>query len=429
MNFHSSPNPAPDAEPAATALAGVRVLDLSRVIAGPWCTQILGDLGADVIKVERPGAGDDSRAWAPPFMCDDAGNPTGESVSFSACNRGKRSVEIDLSDPAAAALLRDLAAQADVLVENFKAGTLARYGLDYAALSARNPALIYCSITGFGQTGPYRDRPGYDTIIQGMCGLMSFTGQPDDVAGGGPVKAGLPVIDLMSGLYAAVGILAALQRRSRSGRGQHIDLALLDVGVASLAHLGLRFLAGNGAPRRHGNRLPMVAPSDAYGCRDGRIMLIVGNDQQFRKFCRAFGLAQLETDPRYATNEARLAHSAELDGHLHAAFASRTVDECVRRCSEAGVPCGPINDVERVFSDPQVQARGMVAWLPHARTAGSRIPTIASPLRLSESPVVYRHAAPDLGQHNAEVYGLAANSGTVAWPVPSTEPAPDTMQR
>jgi len=419
--------------PAGTALAGLRVLDLSRVTAGPWCTQTLADLGADVLKIERPHEGDDSRSWGPPFMRTETGEATTESVSFAAVNRGKRSIELDFSDPAHAAIIRSLAAQADVLVENFKFGALKKYGLDYASLAGLNPRLIYCSITGFGQTGPYRARPGYDTIIQGMCGLMSITGQPDGAPGGGPLKTGLPVIDLMTGLYAAIGVLAALQRRTVSGQGQHVDLSLFDVGVASLAHLGLRYLTGNGQPKRHGNRLPMVAPSDAYPCRDGRVMLIVGNDLQFRRLCDLLGRPELAADPRFATNPMRLANAAALDEQLCQALAGIGMHDCVERCAKANVPCGPINDIEGVFADPQVKAREMVRWVAHA--AGDQTPVIASPVRLSESPPACVTGAPALGQHNTVLDGVldAARAsaakrgpGAIAPAVHLPWPAPDT---
>jgi crotonobetainyl-CoA:carnitine CoA-transferase CaiB-like acyl-CoA transferase len=400
----------PDAAP--TALQGLRVLDLSRVIAGPWCAQILADLGADVLKVERPHEGDDSRAWAPPFMRDAQGQETGVSVSFAACNRGKRSVEVDFADPEQLALLRELAAQADVLVENYKPGTLARYALDHASLAQLNPRLVYCSITGFGHTGPYRDRPGYDTIIQGMSGLMGVTGRPDGTPGGGPLKIGLPVVDLMTGQYGAIAILAALQHRHTSGKGQHIDLALLDVGVASLAHLGLRHLTGAGAPRRLGNRLPMVAPSDAYPCRDGHLMLIVGNDPQFRRLCEVLGIAQVARDPRFATNAQRLAHADALDEVLCRALAGIEMDECVRQCSEAGVPCGPIHAVDQVFDDPQVRARGLVRQLPDE--GGGSTPAIGSPIHLSGTPLSYHRAAPALGQANGALRRDAQDR--VRWP-------------
>lgn len=397
------------AQTTPSALRGLRVLDMSRVIAGPWCAQILADMGADVLKVERPTEGDDSRAWAPPFMRDASGAETGTSVSFAACNRGKRSVELDFADAEQAAVLRELAATADVLVENFKFGTLARYGLDYESLARTNPRLVYCSITGFGHTGPYRERPGYDTIIQGMSGLMSVTGLPDAAPGGGPLKAGLPVIDLMTGQYAAIAILAALQRRHVSDRGQHIDLALLDVGVASLAHLGLRYLAGSGVPQRHGNRLPMVAPSDAYPCKNGRVMLIVGNDQQFKRLCSVLSVPNLADDERFSTNAMRLANSKALDQALVAALSTLDVEDCVSQCSAAGVPAGPINDVEQVFADPQVIARGLVRQLPSSSPGG--VPTIGSPIRLSETPVTYGGAAPDLGEHNEKVLGQGATLG------------------
>jgi crotonobetainyl-CoA:carnitine CoA-transferase CaiB-like acyl-CoA transferase len=398
-----------DAQPA---LEHLRVVDLSRVVAGPWCTQTLADLGADVIKIERPRTGDDSRAWGPPFMRDQQGNVLEESVSFAAFNRGKRSIELDLADPLEAAQLRELAARADVFVENYKTGSLEKYGLDYTSLAAINPRIIYCSITGFGLTGPYRERPGYDTIMQGMCGLMSLTGRPDEMLGGGPVKAGLPIVDLMTGLYAAVGILAALHCRTVTGRGQHIDLALLDVGISSLAHLGLQFLSGNGSPRRHGNRLPMVSPSDAFTCRNGHVMLIVGNDQQFRRLCRVLEIPELADDERYSTNSQRLANSETLHARLNTAFALLDVNDCVERCSGVNVPCGPINDVSQVFQDSHVHARQMVRWIP--RAGHGRVPVIASPIRFSESPTVYRAAPPVLGHDTMAVLGHLAASED--WP-------------
>jgi crotonobetainyl-CoA:carnitine CoA-transferase CaiB-like acyl-CoA transferase len=408
-----SSHPDAVAQPPASsggALQGLRVLDLSRVIAGPWCAQILADLGADVVKVERPHEGDDSRSWAPPYMKDPEGRDTPVSVSFAACNRGKRSLALNFADSAQAAILRELAAQADVLVENYKYGTLARYGLDHVSLSALNPRLIYCSITGFGHTGPYRDRPGYDTIIQGMSGLMSITGQPDGEPGGGPLKAGLPVIDLMTGQYAAIAILAALQHRQATGAGQHLDLALLDVGVSSLAHLGLRFLTGGGPPQRHGNRLPMVAPSDAYGCKDGRVMLIVGNDAQFLRLCQVMSVPELAVDERFATNAQRLANARALDDRLTTAFSRLTVEECVRICSDAGVPCGPIHDVAQVFADPQVVARGLAGRVADAN--GRTAPTVLSPLRMSATPPRPGGAAPTLGS----LVLTPDDQGRIAWP-------------
>lgn len=398
------------------ALGGLRVLDLSRVIAGPWSAQVLADLGADVIKVERPHVGDDSRAWAPPFMRDREGNPVEQAVQFAACNRGKRSIELNLANPDDADVLRKLAATADVLIENYKVGTLTKYGLDYETLSKSNPALVYCSITGFGQTGPYRDRPGYDTIMQGMSGLMSLTGHPDGTPGGGPLKTGLPVIDLATGLYATIGILAALQRRAVTGRGQLVDMALLDVGVASLAHLGLRHLSGNGAPSRQGNRLPMVAPTDAFACRDGRVMVIVGNDRQFQSLCKVLDVPELAEDERFATNGQRLAHSAALYEQLDRAFQQIDTQACVETCSKHGVPCGPIYDVADVFEDPQVKARGLVQWLAHP--AQGEVPAIGSPIRLSESATTALRAAPALGQHTHDIKSALARSGTPAWPRP-----------
>jgi len=399
-------------ETAGAALEGIRVLDMSRVIAGPWSAQILADLGADVLKVERPKEGDDSRSWAPPYMRDDDGHETDQSVSFAACNRGKRSIELNFSIPEHALQVRDLAAQADVLIENYKVGTLRRYGLDYESLAQVNPRLIYCSITGFGQTGPYRDRPGYDTIIQGLSGLMSITGQPDDVPGGGPVKIGLPVVDLMTGQYAALAIMAALVHRTHGGRGQFIDMALLDVGVASLAHLGLKFLSGNGVPKRHGNRLPMVAPSDSYSCTDGRVLLIVGNDLQFRKMCAALDIPHLATDARFSTNAARLANAEALNADIGLAICKLSVAECVARCSESSVPCGPINDVASVFADPQVIARELVQRVVDRE--GRTSIALGSPIRLSETPVQYRRAAPQLGDNNLSLN--QDSQGRTIWP-------------
>ena len=396
------------------ALGGLRVLDLSRVIAGPWSAQVLADLGADVIKVERPRVGDDSRAWAPPYMRDREGQQLDQAVQFAASNRGKRSIELDLADPEDAEVLRKLAATADVLIENYKVGTLDKYGFDYATLSQSNPALIYCSITGFGQTGPYRDRPGYDTIMQGMSGLMSLTGHPDGEPGGGPLKTGLPVIDLATGLYAAIGILAALQRRSVTRRGQLVDMALLDVGVASLAHLGLRYLTGNGTPSRQGNRLPMVAPTDAFVCRDGRVMVIVGNDRQFHSLCNVLDVVELAEDERFATNSQRLAHSAALYERLDHAFRLIGTAECVDKCSRHGVPCGPIYDVSDVFDDPQVKARGLVQWLAHPEQG--EVPAIGSPVRLSESSTQGLNAAPSVGQHTDEIKTALSRNAPLAWP-------------
>ena len=385
----------------AGALDGIRVLDLSRVLAGPLAAQVLADLGADVIKVERPGAGDDSREWAPPFMADPPASPIDESVYFWTCNRGKRSVAINLAKEGGRALVARLAARSDVLIENFKVGTLERYGLGYAALARDNPGLIYCSITGFGQTGPYRARPGYDTIVQAMGGLMSITGNPDGAPGGGPRKSGLAVADQMTALYGVISILAALHERAASGRGQHIDMSLLDVQVAALTNLGMNYLATGKVPQRAGNRLATVYPSDNFRCRDGDLMLIVGNDEQFRRMCAAFDMHGVAEDPRFARNDARLLHAAILGPLIAAAMARHTMAECQALLDAAGVPASPINDVAQVFANPQVVARQMVLDLGQAGGRGAR--TIASPIRMSRTPPGYRLPPPALGEHNAEI--------------------------
>ncbi|MFD0668328.1 CaiB/BaiF CoA transferase family protein [Ramlibacter sp. MAHUQ-53] len=388
------------AAPGLPALDGLRVLDLSRVMAGPFAAQILSDLGADVIKVERPVTGDDTRQWAPPTMVPAPAEPAEESAYFWTCNRGKRSVVADLADPQGQALVRRLAAQADVLVENYKVDALARYGLDYEGLRAINPRLVYCSITGFGQTGPYRERPGYDTIAQALGGLMSITGNADGEAGGGPRKVGVSVVDQMTALYSVIGILAALRERDASGQGQHLDMSLLDVQVATLSNIATNYLATGKVPRRLGNRLATVFPSDSYRCRDGEVMLIVGNDEQFRRFCEAMDLAALPVDPRFARNGDRLAHQEALDPLLRAAFARRSVAECQALLDRAGVPAAPINSIDQVFADPHVQARGLVREVPRADGTLARV--LANPIRLSRSPVLDGRLPPRLGEHTAQ---------------------------
>lgn len=381
------------------ALQGIRVLDLSRVLAGPYAAQILADLGADVIKIERPGSGDDTRQWAPPRMVPESASPLDESVYFWACNRGKRSITADISVPQGRDRVRSLARDADVVIENYRVDTLARYGLDYASLQGLNPRLVYCSITGFGQTGPYRDRPGYDTIIQAMGGLMSITGAAD-ADRGGPMKSGLAVVDQMTSLYAVIAILAALQERQTSGIGQHIDMSLLDVQVAALTNIGMNYLATGTVPQRHGNRLATVYPSDSFRCRDGEVMLIVGNDEQFRRFCAAMGLGGLARDERFGTNEARLSNVAALEPLLKDAFARFTMAECQQLLDQAGVPVAPINNLEQVFSDPHVVAREMVREV--ARDDGGISRVLASPIRFSRSPLRGAEPAPRLGQHDAD---------------------------
>jgi crotonobetainyl-CoA:carnitine CoA-transferase CaiB-like acyl-CoA transferase len=395
----------------AGALSGIRVLDLSRVLAGPLCGQLLADLGADVIKVERPGRGDDSRAWGPPYVMDRDGKPTQESAFYWACNRGKRSVVADLSSAAGRQVVARLAAQSDVLIENFKSGTLQRYGLGFEQLSSTNPGLVYCSITGFGQTGPYRERPGYDTIIQALGGLMSITGRQDDAPGAGPLKAGLAVTDLMTALYSTVAILAALNERATSGLGQYVDMSLLDVQVAALGNVAMNFLVSGDVPKRIGNRLPTVYPSDAFRCSDGDVMLIVGNDEQFRRFCAAAGLDQALVDMRFATNSLRVRNADALAASIAPVLARRSVQEWVAKFEAAGIPCSPINDIAQVFADPQVVAREMVRPLEHP--GAGPVPTIANPIRLSRTPLGHSRPPPTLGQHTgevlAEVLGLTAD--------------------
>ncbi|MDE2371456.1 MAG: CoA transferase [Burkholderiales bacterium] len=405
------------AAPAA-ALAGLRVLDLSRVLAGPWCSQQLADLGADVVKVERPGSGDDTRAWGPPWLArDDAeggDGGAGESAYFLSANRNKRSITIDLAQPAGQALVRDLALRADVLLENFKAGGLAQYGLDYASLAALNPRLVYCSITGFGQTGPYAERPGYDFLIQGLGGLMSVTGRPDGEPGAGPLKVGVALTDVMTGMYATVAVLAALQRRHVSGRGQHIDLALLDVQVAALANQASNYLIGGQAPQRLGNAHPSIVPYQDFPTADGHMIVAVGNDGQFGALAAALGRPQWAQDERYASNPQRVRHRRELVAMIAAITRTRGTGDWIAAMEAAKVPCGPINTLDRVFADPQVRARGLRVEMAHPQAAA--LPLVANPIRLSESPVEYRRAPPLLGEHTAEVLGdwLALDGEAIA---------------
>ena len=382
-------------------LTGVRVLDLSRVLAGPWAGQLLADLGADVVKVEKPGAGDDTRAWGPPYLKDAAGRDTSEASYFLCANRNKRSVAIDIATPEGQAQVRALSQQADVLLENFKVGGLQRYGLDYASLKAANPRLVYCSITGFGQTGPYAARAGYDFLIQGMGGLMSVTGQPDGEPGAGPQKVGVALTDIMTGLYATIAVQAALAERAKSGLGQHIDLALLDVQIACLANQASNYLAGGLVPRRMGNAHPNIVPYQSLPTADGDIILAVGNDSQFAKFCVVSGRPEWSTDERFASNAQRVANRAVLVPLLRQVTVMRTSADWINALETAGVPCGPINRIDEVFADPQVIARGLQIKLPHA-LAGS-VPLVANPIRLSGSPVAYQRPPPLLGEHTDEV--------------------------
>jgi crotonobetainyl-CoA:carnitine CoA-transferase CaiB-like acyl-CoA transferase len=383
------------------ALSHLRVLDLSRVLAGPWASQVLADLGAEVIKIERPGAGDETRAWGPPWLRDARGVETSESAYFAGANRGKKSVTVDLTRRAGQAIVRGIADRSDVVLENFKAGALARHGLGYEDLARSNPGLVYCSITGFGQSGPYRSRPGYDFMIQAMGGLMSVTGEPDGVPGGGPMKVGVAITDLLTGMYAATAVLAALAHRDRSGRGQWIDLALLDVQVAGLANQAAGFLASGRAPGRLGNAHPSIVPYQAFATRDGHVVVAVGNDGQFARLCEVAGRPELARDPRFATNAARVAHRDALVALLRPLLAARASGEWVAALEAAGVPCGPINDLAQVFDDPQVRHRGLRVEAPHP-VAGT-VPMVASPIRLSATPVRHDVAPPALGEHTGEV--------------------------
>ena len=383
------------------ALSHIRVLDLSRVLAGPWAGQILADLGADVIKVERPVCGDDTRSWGPPFLKDEAGQNTTEAAYYLSANRNKQSVTIDFTRPEGQRLVRKLVAKSDIVIENFKVGGLAAYGLDYASLKAVNPKLIYCSITGFGQTGPYAKRAGYDFMIQGLGGLMSLTGRPDGDECGGPVKVGVALTDILTGLYSTTAILAALAHRDQSGVGQYIDMALLDVQVACLANQAMNYLTTGVAPKRLGNAHPNIVPYQDFPTADGDFILTVGNDSQFRKFAEVAGQSQWATDPRFLTNKLRVANRGELIPLIRQATVFKTTAQWVDELEAAGVPCGPVNDLAQVFDDPQVLARGLAIELPHA--LGGRVAQVASPIRLSETPVEYRRAPPLLGEHTAQV--------------------------
>jgi crotonobetainyl-CoA:carnitine CoA-transferase CaiB-like acyl-CoA transferase len=382
--------------PDQGALAGVRVLDLTRILAGPTCTQLLGDLGADVVKVERPGRGDDTRGWGPPFTEPVEGEAP-ESAYFLAANRNKRSIAIDLSTREGADLVRRLAAKADVLVENYKVGALARYGLDYPSLAL--PRLVYCSITGFGQTGARAAGVGYDVLAQAMGGLMSLTGEPEGV----PMKAGVGVADVMCGMYACVAILAALRHRDRTGEGQHLDVALLDTQVSWLVNAGTDYLMSGTSPARHGNAHPHIVPYQLFATSDGHVVLAVGNDAQFARACDALGLASLASDPRYATNAARVAHRAALVPLLEARLREGTSARWEREMGERGVPCGPVRDVAEVFTDPHLLERGVRVRLPQPRAASGYVHLIGNPIHASRTPPTYRLAPPAVGEHSDEV--------------------------
>jgi crotonobetainyl-CoA:carnitine CoA-transferase CaiB-like acyl-CoA transferase len=377
------------------------VLDLSRVLAGPWCGQNLADLGAEVIKIERPGGGDDSRAFGPPWLKDASGRETKESAYFASANRGKKSVTVNLSKPEGQDLVRELAKKSDVLIENYKVGDLARYRLGYGDLKALNARLVYCSVTGFGQSGPYRERPGYDFMIQGMGGIMSITGERDDQPGGGAQRVGIPIADIMTGMYATIAICAALASRERSGTGQHLDLALLDTQVGVLANQGMNYLATGDVPGRIGNAHPNIVPYQPFKTSDGDVILACGNDNLFRKFCEVAGCQQLAQDPRFATNSKRVENRATITPLLAAIFAKRTTREWCDALDAAGVPSGPINDLRQVFDEPQVVARGMKIELDHA--AAGKVPLIASPMKFLGTPLEHKLAPPTLGQHTDEV--------------------------
>ena len=384
----------------AGALDGIKIVDLARVLAGPWSTQNLADLGADVIKVERPGVGDDTRSWGPPFVSHTEGDAQ-DAAYFFCANRNKRSLTLDFTTEKGRDILIKLIAQADVLIENYKVGGLKKYGLDYDSLSRINPRLIYCSITGFGQDGPYADRPGYDALVQAMGGLMSITGEPDEVPGGGPQKVGVAVVDILTGLYATNAILAALLHRAKSDQGQHIDIALLDVQVATLANQAGNYLLSGNVPQRMGSAHPSIVPYQPFACADGHVMLAIGNDGQFTALCRAAGQADIASDVRFETNAMRVQHRAELLGLLTPLMQQHSVERWCELAQQEGFPCGPINTIDRVFRDPQVRAREMQIQMD-SPNYGS-LDLVASPMRLSASPVSYRLAPPSLGQDTQDV--------------------------
>ena len=385
----------------ASALGHIRVLDLTRVLAGPWCTQNLADLGADVIKIERPGAGDDTRSWGPPYLKDADGRDTSEAAYYLAANRGKRSLTLDIATPEGQDIVRKLAAQSDVVMENYKVGQLRKYGLDYESLKKIKPGLVYCSITGFGQTGPYAHRAGYDFIVQGMGGFMSITGERDDLPGGGPQKGGVAISDLMTGMYATIAVMAALTHRDRTGEGQYIDMALLDVQVAMLANMGSNYLASGNAPKRWGNAHPNIVPYQTFATSDGHIILAVGNDGQYAKFVEAGGRTELAQDERFATNPMRVRNRDVLVPILAEMVKTKSRDEWINLLEAAGVPCGPINNLDDVYVNPQVAARELRADLPHP--CGAPVKLVKSPMKLSGTPVRCDMAPPTLGQHTEQV--------------------------
>ncbi|MEC3948270.1 CaiB/BaiF CoA transferase family protein [Sphingobium sp. HWE2-09] len=384
-------------EQSTGPLAGIKVLDLSRVLAGPWCTQILGDLGAEVIKIEQPGQGDDTRRWGPPFL-DDGSK---DAAYYLCANRNKKSVAINMADPRGAALIREIALGVDIVVENFRVGGLAKYGLDYAALSQINSKLIYCSITGFGQDGPYKDRGGYDFLIQGMSGLMSITGRPDDEPGGGPMKVGIPISDLVTGLYSAISILAALTHRDRTGEGQQIDMALLDTQVALLANQASNYLNGGMLPRRLGNEHPNTVPYQDFACADGDILVALGNDRQFRSFCTLIGRPDLPDDPRFVDNGGRSPNRHALQEEMRPAIARWKSDDLIAAMEAAKLPGGRVNDIPHILADPHIAARGVIQNM--ARSDGTPVKILGFPGKLSKTPADYRHAPPRSGEDTCDV--------------------------
>ena len=385
----------------AGPLSHIRVLDLSRVLAGPWAGQNLADLGAEVIKVERPKIGDDSRAFGPPWVKDQQGNDTRESAYYTAANRGKKSITLNISQPEGQAIVRELAARSDVLIENYKFGDLARYGLGYDVLAKITPRLIYCSVTGFGQTGPYREHPGYDFMIQGMGGMMSVTGEPDEVPGGGPQRAGVPVADIITGMYASIAICAAIANRAETGKGQHLDLALLDSQIALMSYQNTNYFATGKPPARIGNLHPNIVPYQPFKTSDGSVILACGNDNLFRKFCDVAGCTALTEDPRFATNGKRVENRVEMTRLLQEIFAKRTTRDWVESLEAAGVPNGPINNIAQVFDEPQVKARNIKIELDHP--IAGKMPLVASPMRFSGTPIEHTMAPPTLGQHTEDV--------------------------
>ncbi|MBR45519.1 MAG: CoA transferase [Rhodospirillaceae bacterium] len=387
--------------PRTGPLAGLRVLDMSRVLAGPWSGQLLADFGADVVKVERPEVGDDTRGWGPPYLKDAAGEETREAAYYMSANRAKRSLTLDISKPEGQRVCADLAARADILLENYKVGGLAKYGLDFASLQARNPRLIYCSITGFGQTGPYAPRAGYDLIIQAAGGFMSLTGERDDLPGGGPQKGGVAVADLMTGMYATVAVLAALAWREKSGAGQHIDLALLDTQVSWLANQAMNYLVGGEVPGRAGNAHQNIVPYGVFPARDGHMILGIGNNSQLTKFLEIAGRPELMDDPRFKTNTLRVENREAVVAIISGITAMRDLDDWLAELEPAGVPSGPINTLDRVFADAHINARGMRVAIPHA--LGIVVEHAGNPIHFSGSPVDYPRAAPLLGEHTEEV--------------------------